>query len=163
MAFLAAFGAGAGTLVSAGLSIAGGIKAKKDAEAEANIRRKLGKVEAEDRRRQTRRLIASQQVAFAKAGVATGAGTPLDVLGDTVAEEELAALRIRFGRRLESDALKRQGDQALVFGVAGGLGTILGGLGEGNFNGLTFGNPFTNPKKFLTLDQALKAGVRNSR
>lgn len=177
MAFLALLGAAGGAaggaaaaggflsaalpLVSAGLSIAGGIAGKRNADAEAKARRRLGAVEAEDRRRQTRRLIASQQVAFAKAGVATGAGTPLDVLGDTVAEEELAALRIRFGRESESDALKRQGDLALFKGIAGGLGTILGGVGSGAFDSFTFTNPFTSPKKFLTLDQALKAGVRN--
>jgi len=149
MAFLGLLGAGAGagaagglgTLVSAGLSIAGGVVAQKNAEAEAQIRRKLGKVEAEDRRRQARRLIASQQVAFAKAGVATGVGTPLDVLGDTVAEEELAALRIRFGRQLESDALKIRGSQALTRGITGGLNTILGGVENDQFAGL--GNIFT--------------------
>ncbi len=149
MAFLGLLGAGAGagaagglgTLVSAGLSIAGGVVAQKNAEAEAQIRRKLGKVEAEDRRRQARRLIASQQVAFAKAGVATGVGTPLDVLGDTVAEEELAALRIRFGRQLESDALKIRGSQALTRGITGGLNTILGGVQNDQFAGL--GNIFT--------------------
>ncbi len=154
-------------LLTAGLSIVGGISAKRNAEAEAKTRRELGRVEAEDRRRQTRRLLASQKVAFAKAGVTTNVGTPLDILGDTVAEEELAALRIRFGRQSQSDALKRQGEQALIQGIAGGIGTILGGVGGGGGGGIrtasgrTGGNPFSSPGNFLTLNQALQAGSRN--
>ena len=156
MAFLAPLLLGGGTLVSAGLSIAGGIMAQKNAEAEAQMRRKIGKAEADDQRRQSRRLIASQQVAFAKAGVATGVGTPLDVLGDTVAEEELKALRIRFSRNLESDALKRKGDMALFQGIVGGLNTILGGVGDG-----AFGNPFSSAKTkaIKSTSKAITAGI----
>lgn len=115
--------------ITAATTITGAVVAERGAKSEAKQRKLLGKAEQEDRRRKTRRLIAAQQVAFARAGVATTLGTPLDVLGDTVAEEELAALRIRFGRKSESSALKRQGNQALVQGVSRGLGTILGGVG----------------------------------
>ena len=115
-------------LVTAGLSIAGGVIGKQNADADAAVLRSLGKAEAGDRRRQTRRLLASQKVAFAKAGVATNVGTPLDVMGDTVAEEELAALRIRFGRKSESNSLKRAGDLALFQGIASGAGTVLGSI-----------------------------------
>jgi len=121
-------------LITAGLSIAGGVIGKRNADAEAKTIRALGKVEAEDRRRQTRRLLASQKVAFAKAGVATNQGTPLDVMGDTVAEEELAALRIRFGRKSQSEAIKRQGDLALFQGIVSGAGTILGSLDPSVFS-----------------------------
>lgn len=115
--------------ISAATTVTGAVVAERNAKAEAKQLKLIGKAEQEDRRRKTRRLIAAQQVAFARAGVATTLGTPLDVLGDTVAEEELAALRIRFGRKLESSALKRRGNQVLIQGVSRGLGTILGGVG----------------------------------
>lgn len=107
-------------------SIVGGVLANRDAKANAKNVRRIGAAEEEDKRRANRRIIASQQVAFAKAGIATGTGTALDVLGDTVAEAELAALRVRFGRKAEADALKDQGRAALTAGIIEGTGTILG-------------------------------------
>lgn len=114
------------TAVSAATSIAGGVQAQRNAKAEASFRREVGKIEAADKRRDTRRLIASQQVAFAASGVDPSLGTPLDVLGDTVAEAELAALRLQFTRDSEAASLKLRGSQALTQGITSGLGTILG-------------------------------------
>ena len=115
------------TAISAATSIAGGAAANRDARAEADQLRRLGKVEAEDQRRETRRLLASQQVAFAASGVDPSVGTPLDVLGATVAEAELAALRIEFGRESEATAIRQRGRRAQTQGITGSLGTILGG------------------------------------
>ncbi len=112
--------------MSAATSIAGGIAANSNAKAEAAFLSQVGGIEAADRRRQTRRLIASQQVAFAASGVDPNVGTPLDVLGDTVAESELAALRIQFARESGAASLKLRGKQALTQGITSGLGTILG-------------------------------------
>lgn len=117
-------------LIAAGLSIAGGFAAKRNADADAETLNELGIVEAEDSLRQTRRLLASQQVAFAKAGVATTVGTPLDVFGDTVAEAELAALRIRFGRNNEAAGLRQRGKEAQLSGILSGISTVLGGVGS---------------------------------
>ncbi len=113
--------------VSAATSIAGGAAANRDAKAEAAQLRRLGRVEAEDQRRETRRLLASQQAAFAASGVDPSVGTPLDVLGATVAEAELAALRIEFGRESEATSISRRGSRAQTQGITSGLGTILGG------------------------------------
>ena len=117
--------------ITAATSIVGGIAANTTAKAGAKNLKRLGQAEEEDKRRQNRRLIASQTVAFAKAGIALGAGTPLDVLGDSVAEAELQALRVRFARQSEADNLKQSGQQALILGVvqgtSKGLGTVLSG------------------------------------
>ncbi len=115
------------TAISAATSIAGGAAANRDAQAEADHLRKLGRIEGEDKRRETRRLLASQQAAFAASGVDPSVGTPLDVLADTVAESELAALRIQFGRESEATAMRQRGRRAQTQGITGALGTILGG------------------------------------
>lgn len=116
-------------LFSAATSIAGGVVANKNANSEANQLDKIGQVEAEDKRREIRRLLASQTVAFAAAGVDVNSGTPLDVLGDSLAEGELAALRARFARHSAANAIKLEGSQAQASGILSGVGTILGGLG----------------------------------
>ena len=115
--------------ISAATSIAGGAAANKNAKAEADFLRHIGSIEADDKRRQTRRLIASQQVAFAASGVDTQVGSPLDVLGDTVAESELAALRIQFARESQGAALRQQGSAAQTQGITSGVGTVLGAAG----------------------------------
>ena len=116
--------------VSVATSVVGGIQANKDAKAESKHLKRIGEIEAKDFRRETARLLASQQVAFAVAGVDASLGTPLDVLGDSVAERELQALRIRYGRRSQAAPIKRQGQLAALQGGAQGLGTILGAAND---------------------------------
>ncbi len=116
------------TAISAATSIAGGVAANRDAKAEADQFSLLGRIEAKDKRRESRRLFAAQQVKFAGSGVDPSVGTPLDVLADTVAEAELAALRIQFGRESEAAAIRSRGRRAQTQGITGALGTILGGV-----------------------------------
>jgi hypothetical protein len=150
MAFLAPFVVPltvASTAASTALSIVGGVQqrkagqaAAKVAEAEAASVRLIGEIEAADKRREARRLMAAQQVAFAGAGVDPTLGTPLDVLGDTAAEAELIALRAQFGRETQARAIEARGQQAQQAGRQAAIGsfvraggTILGGaasLGE---------------------------------
>ena len=118
------------SVVSAAASIAGGVAADRAAKAEAKFRKKLGAAEAEDKRRLTRRLIASQEVAFAKAGIDTESGSPMDVLADTVAEEELQALRLKLSRDSQAESIRFQGKLALDAGIASGVGTVLGAAGN---------------------------------
>ena len=115
------------TAMSAATSIAGGVVANQNAKAEAKQQRLMGDLAADDTRRAGRRLIAEQQVAYAGAGIDTQVGTPLDVLGDTVSEIELAALRAQFTGESQAGALERQGQQARTVGITTGVGTILGG------------------------------------
>ena len=118
-------------MVSAGMSIAGGASANAAAQREAKTLRALGRVEAEDKRREGRKLFAAQTVGFGAAGVEPTFGTPLDVLGDTVAEVELAALRAKFGRDTAASAAKARGKAALIKGFGSAAGTVLGGFGPG--------------------------------
>ena len=127
MAGAAAGGAG----LSAVTSILGGVMAMQQAKGEAKFLKALGEIEAEDFRRETRRLLGEQLVAFAAAGVDPTVGTPLDVLGDTVAERELGALRIRFGRRMQAKGVLRAGNAALIQGIGQGGSTILGAVNTG--------------------------------
>jgi len=117
------------TGISVAASVAGGVSANKNSKAQADHLRQVGQVEAADKRRETRKLIASQQVAFAASGVDTQVGSPLDVLGDTVAEAELAALRIQFSRDVQADAVRQRGREAQLSGITSGLGTVLGAVG----------------------------------
>ncbi len=108
--------------------------AERDSRLEAAHLRDIARVAADDKRRETRRLIGSQQVAFAAAGVDTQQGTPLDVLGDTVVESELAALRIAAGFEDQAAAVE-SGGAARAHALrlqsrAAGIGTILGAAGN---------------------------------
>ena len=131
----------AAAVTSTALSIAGGVQQRKAGEAAQKVAkanaasvRLLGEIEAADKRREARRLLAAQQVAFAGAGVDPTLGTPLDVLGDTAAEAELIALRAQFGRETQASAIETGGQQAQQAGrqqsvgsFARAGGTILGG------------------------------------
>ena len=110
--------------VSTATSIAGGVIAKRNADSEAKTLKKVGQLELDDRRREMRRLLAAQTVAFAKGGVSPGSGSPLDVLGDTVAEADLSALRVRYSRQAQAKSVTQQGDLALL----GGIGSAFGNL-----------------------------------
>ncbi len=114
-------------LLSAATSIVGGVMAKQNADADAKTQRRIGAVEAEDKRRETRRLLAAQEAQYAANKVVTDIGSPLDVAGDTVAEGELAALRLKFARDSMSDAIQRRGDEALLSSIFEATGTLLGG------------------------------------
>lgn len=128
--------------ISAASSIAGGVSAQQAGQAEAKRLREAGQIEAADRRRQTSRLLARQTVAFAASGIDVGTGTPLQVLADTVAEEELAALRIEAGRTAQAESAEFRGDQALIQGVTGGITTVLGSAAA--FSTLGGGGPQTS-------------------
>lgn len=118
------------------VSVAGAVKGAQTAKAGAKQQEKVAAIEFDDARRARRRLLAKQQNAFAAAGVATTVGTPLDVLGDTVAEAELAALRQRFSRRTAADALRQEGRAQLTQGIISGVGTVLGGIGNAKRAGI---------------------------
>jgi len=114
-----------GGVVSGTGAIIGGIAAKRDAKLAAAFKRRLATVEARDSRRNVRRLLASQEVAFATTGADPGTGTPLAVLGDTVAEAELAILRAKFAREAEAMSMERRGEEAQTQGIISGISSIV--------------------------------------
>ncbi len=115
--------------------IAGGIMANAQAKSDANSTKRLGKAEEEDLNRSNRRILGAQRVAFARAGVATGTGSALDVLGDSVAEARLQELRVRFRRDTEAAVLKRKGQEAMIQGISSGVGSILSGVASAGLAG----------------------------
>ena len=115
-------------MASAAMSIGGGITSQQAGKAQAKALRRTGEAEADDIRRRTRRLAATQRAAFGASGVDPNVGSPIDVLGDTIAEGELAALRARATRRGQGTAAKSQGSQAFISGISGGATSILGGV-----------------------------------
>lgn len=77
-----------------------------------------GRAEAEDKRRETAQRLGLQRAQLAAQGFDVGAGTSLDILGDTAALGELDVLRI------ESDAENRARNfrvQGSNFGAEAGL------------------------------------------
>jgi len=120
---------GAVLAAQAALTVASGLSAKQSADKQARQLKKVGELEAEDQRRANRRVLGAQQAAFGASGVSATAGSPLDVLADSVAEGELAALRRKFGRDSEAAALRAQGNQELTASILDAGVTVLGGLG----------------------------------
>lgn len=93
----------ASTAVGVASSISQGQKEKdwadynaKVMENEAIIARQEAARDAETRRKEGMRLLGSQRAAFAKSGVELGSGSPLDLLEETAAENELAVKTIKY-------------------------------------------------------------------
>lgn len=161
---LAAMPAGLGTALSIGGTAIGAIGAISSANAAssaakynakvadrdavvADQNRKLAidqsRIDAEDKRRDNRRVMASIRTQYGASGLSL-AGSPLDVLEDTAVEQELDAKRIEFegrarGREGALQMLGLQEDAALSrmeassskrAGYFGAIGTGLSGAGS---------------------------------
>lgn len=101
------------------------------------------RIDAEDKRRENRRVLASMRASYGASGLEL-AGSPLDVLEDTAVEQELDAQRIEFEGRArgregalqmlglqESATLSRmEGRSARTAGIMGAIGTGLSGAGN---------------------------------
>lgn len=94
-------------------------------QRQGDFQDELARTATDDRRRQAKRLLANQRVAFAKGGVDIDTGSPLDVVTDTAAEEELAALRAGLPFELQGDRFRREGRDAIFSGVSGAATTLL--------------------------------------
>jgi len=121
-----------GQVLGAVQGAAAGRAQAKVARQQADSERRAATVEERQERERGRRFRSRQLAKFAKAGVAT-AGTPSLVLSVTAEQQERDALAVRFGgavreRRARSQAAlaKQRGKQALVSGIIGAGGTLLG-------------------------------------
>ena len=74
----------------------------------ATIARQQADFEEGSGREQARRALSARQARFAASGVATGTGSPLDVLGDTAADAEIDALAVRYGGRVQANRFETQ-------------------------------------------------------
>lgn len=76
-------------------------------EAEARIARQQGGAREEQQRRRAREFLGTQRAAAGQAGVGLG-GSIGDVLGDSAAEAELDALKIRYESNLQGLGMENQ-------------------------------------------------------
>jgi hypothetical protein len=128
-------------MIAGGAAATAGYSAKQQGEAQARTLKKIGAEAQRERDREAKSLLARQRVAYAKAGVDLGSGTPLDVQTETAGREWLAGMRIRAAYRAAAAEAKRRGHQAELEGlVAGGLGGgMMGGANSGSISQLGAG------------------------
>lgn len=139
----ALFIAAGASLASAGLSVAGGLRAQSESERQAAEAIRQGKlaaqeaeIEAERREEEIDKFKSQQLVGFLKSGVQI-AGTPEEVLAETerLGAEEVAAIR-RSGLASQSAfgsqarQLQASGRQQLLSGIASGVGSVGRGFGS---------------------------------
>lgn len=129
-----------GSVVSAGLGVAGAIQANRQASAQRQVAEQAARqaqFEAEERAkaraRDVKRLRSRQLVGFLKSGVALE-GTPLDVLEETerLGEEDVAA--IRRGGQARAGQFRQQAELASAAGrsrlLSGLTGAFASGVGQ---------------------------------
>lgn len=126
---------GAGGMSSMGGSLANifaSAAAYKLAKEEAELLADIGRLEGGERRRLTSKLIGAQRAAYLKGGVELS-GTPLDVMAETAATEELDALRLEWEYKMGARTKRLQGIQGLISSIFQGGSTagqtILGSYG----------------------------------
>lgn len=114
----------------AGLNIAGGIQANREARRQARIAREEAAEQAAARRQEVDRFKSKQIVSFLKSGVELQ-GTPLAVLDETEREGQKEVSSILRAGQERSRALRLEGRTRLLQGLSSGLSTgaqALGGM-----------------------------------
>ena len=107
--------------------VAAGVGANRQASRNARILEKLGVIAAADERRATRAIEGAEVTAAAHRGGDPTTGSNLDIAAETAVAGELAARRAQFGFDAQAAAQRQAGINALVAGIVGGTGSILGG------------------------------------
>ena len=129
---------GAGQFSAGSLYAQAGDAALSESEKNAELLEKLGDLEAGFVRRDYGGVVSGQRAAFGRAGVRPGSGSGLDVMLDTIAEGELAALNAKYGRESQAYNVRVQGIQAQFAGEAAqhaarskGISSIMSGVASG--------------------------------
>lgn len=106
------------------------------AERDAETARRAAAADEVEARRQAAKRVGSQRAALAASGVDL-TGTPLDLLAETAEDDELNALRVRFGGETQAQGFQGRaaserfsGRQAMRAGVIGAVGQGLTGAGN---------------------------------
>lgn len=101
------------------------------------------RIEADDKRRDNRRVLAAMRAAYGSSGLEM-AGSPLDVLEDTALEQELDVSRIQYegrvraregaiqmlGLREEATLSRMEAKNAKTAGYIGAAGALTSGIGR---------------------------------
>lgn len=101
-----------------------------------------GKYQADEVRRQGRRIGGQQAVGYAKAGVRLDKGTPVQVMAQTAARAERAAMETQFAYDLkawEVQSAANRGAASIVSSALMGASSLLMGYGVGGGGGLSAG------------------------
>jgi hypothetical protein len=146
------------SLVSAAGSLTSGIMERQQAAQNARMLERQG-VQAEAQgRREAKKLEGAQRARYAKAGVAPGEGTALDVILESREQATLEARRRRMAFQGEADTQRKAGSVALLQGIFGAGSTLLGAVGrERNPSPLVRDLPA--PSKYDPQAELLKAGA----
>ena len=124
------------------------------AQREADQQRQAGQLEAERMRRERIRLAATQRAGFAKSGV-TSEGTPLQVMIQSAADEELNAQMTQYNAGIgamrsgsEASIYKAQGVAAKRAGTLQAGSSLLSGVSQAAYIRAAGASP--KPKKIKT-------------
>ncbi len=116
--------------LTAGLGFAtsavGLIRGANAAEQDATTRLALSRQEADEFRRNTSRLLATQRARSGASGTVAGTGTNLDLAEDTAAEAEFQRLKILSGGKADASRLERRATGKRIRAGA----TLLRGAGQ---------------------------------
>jgi hypothetical protein len=119
---LGAYTAYKGAKTSASYQEAAGQTGYRVAEENAALLRAEGAIEADEYRREAKKLLGAQRARYAASGVAL-TGTPLDVMAESVETSELNALRIAFSAERAARLEEQKGQAILAQGISGGQAT----------------------------------------
>jgi len=119
----------AGSLLSGGASILGGIQENKEAKREGRAVFAQSTRQAYEERRTTDRLISDARATRAGGGGAFDAGSA-ERIGRIDEEGSYNALAALYEGQTKRDALKRRGKRALIKGVVSGVPSILDGVSK---------------------------------
>lgn len=128
----------AGTAVQAFSQVRGGSQAKKAAEFTAQEIEHQGAEESRQFIRRARFAAGAQKAGFAKAGVRTTTGSPLEVTMDLADELERGLFEMDRETRSRAAVRRMEGQEAARAGQIG-AGTILGGGASVYKTGRDFG------------------------
>jgi hypothetical protein len=109
------------------------------AASSASMIQASGRQEAEEVRKRGREIGGKQMTGFAKAGVRLDKGTPVQVMANTAARAELAAMRTQFAfdmKAWEVQAAANRGAASIASSALMSMGSLLMGYTGGGGGGL---------------------------
>ena len=113
--------------VSAAGAVVSGIQQSKEADRQAKIAQQQSEAEARSEARSNIALEKRQKLSFLKSGVALE-GSPLLLLEETRREGGKNVENVLAGGINQAQSLKASGRQALIGGIASGVGTAASGF-----------------------------------
>jgi len=119
-------GAGIAGVGQAAGQIGAGFAAKRQAEKNADLLEELGILAAADELRAGKKLVGTQRAAMAASGGDPNEGTFIDIQAETASKAARSALRAKFAFDSAAFAQEEAGRAALIAGIVGGAGTLLG-------------------------------------